>query len=126
MTKIMTTLMTAGLVSAVATGAALAASTNAGTAGSTQAPAATTATPSGHAKVAAKRAMDHKPMMSHRRVEEIQAALQSKGEQLAVDGIWGPKTTTALRDFQKKNGLKTSGRFDHATAEKLDIPHWHA
>ncbi len=62
--------------------------------------------------------------MSTHRVEEIQAALQGKGEQVAVDGIWGPKTTAALKDFQKKNGLSTSGRFDHKTAQKLSIPHW--
>jgi len=115
MSKMMTTLVAASLMTALA-GAALAAPAKAPASGSTQ-------SASGNAKLAAAPATDHKPMMSHRRVEEIQAALQSKGEQLAVDGIWGPKTTTALRDFQKKNGLKTSGRFDHATAAKLDIPH---
>lgn len=65
---------------------------------------------------------DHQ--MSARRVEEIQAALQRKGEQVATDGIWGPKTTAALRDFQKKNGLKPTGQYDQATAQKLQIPHW--
>ena len=62
--------------------------------------------------------------MSARKVEEIQAALQKDGEKLAVDGIWGSHTSSALRDFQKKNGLKQTGRYDQATAQKLSIPHW--
>lgn len=62
--------------------------------------------------------------MSARRVEEIQAALQRQGENIATDGIWGPKTTAALRDFQKKDGLKPTGHYDQATAQKLTIPHW--
>ncbi|HTY70427.1 MAG TPA: peptidoglycan-binding domain-containing protein [Alphaproteobacteria bacterium] len=62
--------------------------------------------------------------MSARRVEEIQAALQSKGEHVSTDGIWGRNTTAALRDFQKKNALKPTGRYDQATAQKLNIPHW--
>ncbi|HTP84710.1 MAG TPA: peptidoglycan-binding domain-containing protein [Alphaproteobacteria bacterium] len=62
--------------------------------------------------------------MSARRVEEIQAALQSRGEHVSTDGIWGPKTVQAMKDFQKKNGLKPTGRYDQATAQKLDIQHW--
>jgi len=30
----------------------------------------------------------------------------------------------AMKDFQKKNGLKPTGRYDQATAQKLDIQHW--
>jgi peptidoglycan hydrolase-like protein with peptidoglycan-binding domain len=62
--------------------------------------------------------------MSARRVEEIQAALQGKGEKVSTDGIWGPNTVSALRDFQKKNGLKPTGRYDQATAQKLTLSHW--
>ena len=62
--------------------------------------------------------------MSARRVEEIQAALQSKGEHVSTDGIWGQKTTQAMKEFQKKNGLKPTGRYDQATSQKLNIPHW--
>ena len=62
--------------------------------------------------------------MSARRIEEIQAALQSKGEHVKTDGIWGPNTTQAMKDFQKKSGLSQTGRYDQATAAKLNIPHW--
>jgi peptidoglycan hydrolase-like protein with peptidoglycan-binding domain len=59
--------------------------------------------------------------MSHARVQEVQKALNNSGKSLAVDGRWGTKTQAALRDFQKQNGLKASGRLDRATAQKLNI-----
>ena len=64
------------------------------------------------------------PTMSKHRVERIQAALNNHGEQIAVDGILGPKTRQALRDFQHKNGLKTTGSADQATVQKLNPPNW--
>jgi peptidoglycan hydrolase-like protein with peptidoglycan-binding domain len=66
----------------------------------------------------------HHAMMSRHYVEEVQAALQGEGANIAVDGLWGPKTTMALRDYQKKNGLPATGHFDHRTAAKLKVPHW--
>jgi membrane-bound lytic murein transglycosylase B len=70
---------------------------------------------------------DTRQTMSRRQVEELQAALQGNGaKNLAVDGILGKQTTQALRDYQKQHGLRTTGRFDHATAEKLTLPHWNA
>jgi len=63
--------------------------------------------------------------MTHRGVEEIQAALNNKdAAKLAVDGVYGPKTRAALEDFQKKNDLKVTGRADHATLRKLQPEHW--
>lgn len=38
-------------------------------------------------------------------VRELQTALNGKGYQLSVDGIYGDKTAAAVRDYQKKNGL---------------------
>ena len=70
---------------------------------------------------------DARHAMSRHQGEELQAALQGNGaKNLAVDGIWGPNTTQALRDYQTQHGLPTTGRFDHATAEKLTLPHWRA
>jgi peptidoglycan DL-endopeptidase CwlO len=62
--------------------------------------------------------------MSRRRVEEIQTALNKDGAQLAIDGIYGPKTRTAIEDFQKKNNLKVTGHADHATLHKLNPQTW--
>lgn len=40
---------------------------------------------------------------------DIQNALNKQGYNLAVDGIIGPKTTAAIKDYQQKNGLAVDG-----------------
>ena len=37
------------------------------------------------------------------------------------DGVMGPKTRSALRDFQKKEGIKDTGRLDQDTMSKLGV-----
>lgn len=59
--------------------------------------------------------------MSRKRVEAIQTALNNMGEQVAVDGIWGPKTGRALKSFQQKHNLKPTGRADAATLQQLKV-----
>lgn len=54
-------------------------------------------------------------------MQKIQSALNQKGERVKVDGIWGPQTAEAVRDFQKKNGLRPSGQLDNETLQKLDV-----
>ena len=55
-------------------------------------------------------------------VRAAQQALKDKGHDPGmVDGVMGPKTKQALRDFQKKEGLKESGQLDSETMAKLDI-----
>lgn len=63
----------------------------------------------------------HKGAMSKTRVEAIQTALKNNGEDVTSDGVWGPKTVAAVRDFQTKNGLKATGHVDRATAQKLNL-----
>ena len=36
-----------------------------------------------------------------------------------IDGIPGPRTTAALRAYQAKHGLPTTGELDEATAKSL-------
>lgn len=38
-----------------------------------------------------------------------------------VDGVWGPKTESALRNFQTQNGLDATGQLNPRTAEALGI-----
>ncbi|HEY1719725.1 MAG TPA: peptidoglycan-binding domain-containing protein [Magnetospirillaceae bacterium] len=57
--------------------------------------------------------------MSRKHIESVQAALANSGQSVAIDGVWGPKTTAALKDFQKAHGLKATGRLNHATREAL-------
>ncbi len=54
-------------------------------------------------------------------VQRVQAALNQKGERVKVDGVWGPQTAEAVRDFQKKNGLQPSGQLDDQTLQKLNV-----
>jgi len=59
--------------------------------------------------------------MSRQRVEHLQIALARSGADVAIDGIWGPKTTVALRAFQKGHGLKVTGWIDQATVRALRL-----
>ena len=55
-------------------------------------------------------------------VRAAQQALKDKGmDPGAVDGVMGPKTQAALRDYQKKEGLKETGRLDAETMSKLGV-----
>jgi peptidoglycan hydrolase-like protein with peptidoglycan-binding domain len=55
-------------------------------------------------------------------VKAVQQALQDKGHQTGdIDGRMGPKTRAALRAFQQKEGLKSTGRADAETMAKLGV-----
>ena len=60
--------------------------------------------------------------MSGGKVKAVQQALKDKGHDPgAIDGVMGPKTRSALKDFQKKEGIKDTGRLDQATMSKLGV-----
>lgn len=67
------------------------------------------------AKPTAKKATPSKSVMA------LQAALNKNGAKLAVDGRMGKQTRTALRAWQKANGLKSTGMADKATKAKLGL-----
>jgi peptidoglycan hydrolase-like protein with peptidoglycan-binding domain len=52
-------------------------------------------------------------------IEKLQSALNANGAALTVDGKMGPKTKSALMDFQKAKGLKVTGRPDKETRDAL-------
>jgi peptidoglycan hydrolase-like protein with peptidoglycan-binding domain len=55
-------------------------------------------------------------------VKAAQQALKDKGHDPgAIDGVMGPKTQAAVRNFQSKEGLKASGRLDTETMAKLGV-----
>jgi peptidoglycan hydrolase-like protein with peptidoglycan-binding domain len=55
-------------------------------------------------------------------VIEVQEALNKQGFDVGpVDGVWGPKTANALREFQEKSKLPVSGRLDRRTVAKLGL-----
>lgn len=56
------------------------------------------------------------------RVRQVQEALKDKGmDPGPVDGIMGPKTQAALREFQKQEGMEETGRLDAETMSKLGV-----
>jgi Putative peptidoglycan binding domain len=56
------------------------------------------------------------------KVKAIQEALKTKGfDPGAADGVIGPKTNQALRDFQKSQNLQVTGRIDEKTASALGV-----
>jgi peptidoglycan hydrolase-like protein with peptidoglycan-binding domain len=60
--------------------------------------------------------------MSKEDVKQVQAALKNKGmDPGPEDGVLGPKTQQALREFQKSNNLQATGRIDEKTASALGV-----
>lgn len=54
------------------------------------------------------------------KVKDAQQALQQAGLYKGkVDGKFGPQTKSAVKEFQKENGLKQTARLDSATMKKL-------
>jgi peptidoglycan hydrolase-like protein with peptidoglycan-binding domain len=53
------------------------------------------------------------------RVALLQEALDSEGAHLSIDGIRGPATEAALKQFQRQHGPQASGELDRATRAQL-------
>jgi peptidoglycan hydrolase-like protein with peptidoglycan-binding domain len=59
---------------------------------------------------------------THDSVRAGQAALKAQGfDPGEIDGVYGPSTQAALTNYQRSNGLRETGRFDHATLAKLGV-----
>ena len=60
---------------------------------------------------------------SPERVRAVQQALNdhNSGDDIAVDGKWGPDTRRALREFQQSNNLPQTGRLDSRTTAALNL-----
>jgi peptidoglycan hydrolase-like protein with peptidoglycan-binding domain len=56
------------------------------------------------------------------KVKAVQEALKTKGfDPGEADGVLGPKTGRALRDFQKSQNIQVTGRIDDKTASALGV-----
>jgi hyperosmotically inducible periplasmic protein len=56
------------------------------------------------------------------RVRAVQEALKTKGfDPGPIDGIQGPQTTQAVKDFQRAENLEVTGRAGSATLNKLGV-----
>lgn len=55
-------------------------------------------------------------------VRKIQKKLYEKGYYPEpADGVWGPKTTNAIRKYQKMNGLTAHGMLDQKTLSHMGV-----
>lgn len=60
--------------------------------------------------------------LSNQEVRQIQEALNKKGfNAREADGIWGPETEAALRNFQKKQNINANGELTHQTLADLGV-----
>jgi len=67
--------------------------------------------------------MDAAPNLSQDNIRQVQQALQRKGfDPGPVDGILGPKTKEAVRNFQDRYGMNASGDIDNQTLFALGVP----
>jgi BON domain/Putative peptidoglycan binding domain len=62
------------------------------------------------------------PRESHAQVMAMQQALKDKGfDPGAIDGALGPRTTSALKEYQKSENLAVTGKMDRDMAAKLGV-----
>jgi peptidoglycan hydrolase-like protein with peptidoglycan-binding domain len=62
------------------------------------------------------------PTRSQSQVMAMQQALKEKGfEPGPIDGVMGPRTASALKEYQKAENLKMTGQMDRDTAAKLGV-----
>lgn len=54
-------------------------------------------------------------------IENAQSSLKSEGYTVSVDGVWGPQTAAALREFQQERGLSATGELNTETLAALEI-----
>jgi peptidoglycan hydrolase-like protein with peptidoglycan-binding domain len=59
---------------------------------------------------------------SSAQIREAQEQLKAQGHDPGpIDGMMGPRTQQALRDFQKDQNITASGRLDDQTRQKLGL-----
>jgi hypothetical protein len=59
--------------------------------------------------------------LSPQRIRAVQQALNDNGSDIGVDGVWGPNTRRALRDFQRSKGLDATGQLNRDTVAALNL-----
>lgn len=69
----------------------------------------------------AQMSVEQSGRLSNADVKDVQESLNDEGHNLSVDGIWGPNTTAAIRDFQRQNNLDISGNLDSETIAELNV-----
>ncbi|MBI4490590.1 MAG: peptidoglycan-binding protein [Deltaproteobacteria bacterium] len=61
------------------------------------------------------------PALQGTDIKEVQQALVNKGIDVGVDGVFGPETDLAVKQFQRNRGLKQDGIVGPATRSALGL-----
>jgi peptidoglycan hydrolase-like protein with peptidoglycan-binding domain len=59
--------------------------------------------------------------LTQNQTRQIQSKLKEAGYRVSIDGIFGPKTTAAIRSFQNDNDLSDTGQPDSQTLAALGV-----
>ena len=62
------------------------------------------------------------PQLSPDMIQQVQGRLQQQGVYHGnVDGVWGPGTESAVRNYQQQHNLNATGRLDADTLTSLNL-----
>jgi peptidoglycan hydrolase-like protein with peptidoglycan-binding domain len=61
------------------------------------------------------------PGVEESTIRQAQEKLGSNGHDVQADGVLGPKTQAALKEFQQKEGIQASGQLDQETLAALGV-----
>ena len=65
---------------------------------------------------------EQRRLLTKEQIQQVQERLKAEGvDPGPVDGVMNPQTEAALRQFQQKRGIPTSGAADEATLRELQI-----
>jgi|GEM_PF-2382310 len=56
-------------------------------------------------------------------LQQVQSGLRDAGHDVKVDGVWGPQTVEALKNYQQQKSLKVTGTLNSETLAALDVYH---
>ncbi|HVV92318.1 MAG TPA: peptidoglycan-binding domain-containing protein [Hyphomicrobiales bacterium] len=60
--------------------------------------------------------------LSKQQIKQVQQALNQNGFQnVKPDGVWGPDTADALKQFQQKQNIQANGELDQQTLSALNV-----
>ena len=59
--------------------------------------------------------------LNQEEIRQAQQALNQKGFNVSPDGLMGPKTENAIKEFQQKQGLNATGKLDDQSLAALGV-----
>jgi peptidoglycan hydrolase-like protein with peptidoglycan-binding domain len=80
------------------------------------------ATPSSQSYAAAPTSQATAPELTPDMIRSVQQTLQQDGSYHGrVDGVWGPSTQAAVRNYQQQHNMNATGQLDQATLAAMNL-----